>query len=174
MLMQRLSSKVETDPPRDPIHLPDPECPFQRPKPHASPPLDFSNLHPSPCSVACADLTLCSLPSNRKSCSLQSKIHSSTPLSFSRSHLMRASPAHTCSVLLLHHPCANRGPNAIPPLTCGAAPCPIALPIPHGGFLRPAESEMRIPGGLVGPGQVAVGTHRHGAASQRRKFWLAK
>lgn len=60
------------------------------------------NVNPSSCSVAHADLTLCSLPSNCRSCSFRSKTQSCAPLSLSHSYLMHTCPALARSALLLH------------------------------------------------------------------------
>lgn len=79
ILMQHLLSKAEINPPQEAIHLPDPGCPCQYPKPHAFLSLASPYLHPvQMCSVTDVTLTLCSLPPYCKRSSLQSKTQSST------------------------------------------------------------------------------------------------
>lgn len=142
-----------------------------------------SNLNPGPCSVACADLPLCSLPSSRRSCSFRSKTQSSAP-SFpfplpSNAHQPSRRPLCPPSALCLPND-VRTGPATqfLHSLAMGFfAPCPIALdapPVPHGAILLLLESETWMPGGLVQPGQVAAGTRGHGATSQSRKFCLAQ
>lgn len=151
--MHHLFSKAEINPPQDPIHLPDLECPCQYHRHHALLPLASPNFNPvQMCSVS---LTLCSLPSHCRGNSLQSKIQSCTLPSLSHSHLICACPAHALCALLCCSslPTCKQGPSTIPALSGGTALSQTdPPPVCRITGVDPRQA------GLVWPGQVAAGT----------------